>query len=142
MKKAIIAISMLTFMAFAVTSVSAYHDSAVEEVSLELVEGMSTSYRVTIPEELAAFLIENGVSADLMGELRRDSTKAKELSRAIDVLKKTEPDDEDDVTLNEQFNTILAHTLGSVYADGYDPVYIDIGTVRYIRSTPVPVEDE
>ena len=141
MKKQFFMISVLVLLAFAASTIGASHDYNVKEERIELVEGLSVSYRLAITEELADFLVENGVSADLLGMHDRDSMKAKELTRAIEELKKTEPDDEDDVTLNEQFNTILAHALGSAYNAGYDPVFIDIGSVRYIRSTPIDDEE-
>ena len=51
-------------------------------------------------------------------------------------------DDEDDVTLNCCFNAIVGGALFSAYSSGYDPVYMDIGTLRYVWTTPTDDSDE
>jgi len=135
MKKSVITtIISIVLMAFAVSAVSA---AAVEKTDVELVEGITESYKIEVPAAMTAFLVENGISEDLVASYDRDADGAKALSRAIDELKQTEPDDEDDVTLNEQFNSIVGRALWSAYNAGFDPVYMDVGTLRYVWTTPV-----
>ena len=139
MKSRIITIFVLVLIACAVSTVSAVE---VEKVDIELVDGYSVSYKIAVPDKLKNFLAANGVSPDLMESFERNAPNAKELSRAIDALKKTEPDDEDDVTLNCCFNTIVNGALFSAYSSGYDPVYMDIGTLRYVWTTPADDDDD
>ena len=138
MKKSVITtIISIVLMAFAVSAVSA---AAVEKTDVELVEGITESYKIEVPAAMTAFLVENGISEDLVASYDRDADGAKALSRAIDELKQTELDedaDEDDATLNEQFNSIVGRALWSAYNAGFDPVYMDVGTLRYVWTTPV-----
>ena len=51
-------------------------------------------------------------------------------------------DDEDSVTLDARFNAIVGGALFSAYSSGYDPVFMDIGTLRYVWTAPTDDSDE
>ena len=102
---------------------------SAQPVDIELVEGYAVSYQVQPTASVVEFLTAHGIEAGLIEAAAVDPEAARTLGAAVDALSRIV--DEDEVDWGAALNLEVNKALYSAFY-GTDPVYMDLGTTRWV----------